>query len=144
MIPVLITTCAVTYTVDAPGWSAEIAEAIGTVSLASGITFTVSDPDAATLHIRSLPNLLVGPDAAYLGASYADGTIELADAGTVFTYMPKQRRVIVMHELMHQLGMPHSADPQSVMYPFADWHVFRPSPGDVAGMAAVGAELGCA
>lgn len=50
---------------------------------------------------------------------------------------------ILLHELMHLLGLDHVDDPDELMYPFPGRGPVQLGSGDRAGLAALGAGLGC-
>ena len=133
MIPLATLPCQVTYSVAAPGWEAEISQAVGTISLLSGITFTLSD-DAA-LHFVERDDLPV--NGVHALAWSLPGEIAVSPTEGYETFQPKQRRAIVMHELMHQLGIGHNSEPDSIMNVAVD--VYRLSLRDAARIGAAGA-----
>jgi hypothetical protein len=50
---------------------------------------------------------------------------------------------VMMHEVMHSLGLDHAGEPVQMMYPELTANNVRPGAGDIAGLQTVGSAAGC-
>jgi hypothetical protein len=96
--------CAPTYTVEAPAFATTILAVLGSVSLATGVRFTVAlpgtVPDMTFLDTAATDITSLGPVDAY----YAGNLISFVNAD----YTRKERFHLVLHETLHWVGMGHN------------------------------------
>jgi hypothetical protein len=73
--------------------------------------------------------------------AYVSGTVYLDPAkfsAALQEFGPGVARALILHELGHLVGLAHVADPAAVMFPTLTGAVAGYSPGDRAGLAALG------
>lgn len=151
---------------EAPrGAAADAAAAIAEISSLSGLRFkntgtTDEIPQSNWTNNRHAPLVIAWASAeetALLGRSteLAFGANEsTARSGTVSTYVAgvvvidatattgldvPSRRMLLLHELSHVIGLAHSHDPASYMYPVADASHQQITVADIDHLAALGA-----
>ncbi|MET0579353.1 MAG: hypothetical protein ABW122_11900, partial [Ilumatobacteraceae bacterium] len=145
----------ITYEIDGRfGTSEELAAisaAIDAVSRASGHVFELVGVSATGVPARGT-DAMVGYTESFTAAQIGEGRIEVepgpqivAGQATVKAGLaPDLRRLTLIHELAHVVGLGHVPDPRQVMFASArSPYLSEYAPGDLVGLGLVGAAQPC-
>ncbi len=134
--------CLVAIVIEAPAYRREILQGVGIVSEATGITFVEGGWDL----VFKQYDRLVMPDGQQVVGWRLGDEIALTDPRPWFPqetggWRQHQRRLgLVIHELLHWLGLPHNTRPDSILNIDGQWRSPRLVGQDLADARAATTE----